>query len=47
MDKIIRRADNEENIEMGAIIMKVLAYAENLILLIDSVAGELHARSLG
>ena len=37
MDKIIRQANIEGNIEFGELIMKILAYADDLILLMDNV----------
>ena len=33
MDKIIRQANIEGNIEVGEVIMKILAYVDDLILL--------------
>ena len=38
MDKIIRQANIEGNIEVGEVIMKILAYADDLILLMDNVS---------
>src|SRR6202012_3113609 len=37
MDKIIRQANIEGNIEVGDVIMNILAYADDLILLMDNV----------
>ena len=37
MDKIIRQANIEGNIEVGEVIIKILAYADDLILLMDNV----------
>ena len=37
MDKIIRQANIEGNVEIGEVIMKILAYADDLVLLMDSV----------
>src|ERR1700755_1834470 len=37
MDKIIRQANIEGNIEVGEVIMKILAYADDLILLMDNI----------
>ena len=37
MDKIIRQANIKGNIEVGEVIMKILAYADDLILLMDNV----------
>src|ERR1700761_8002891 len=37
MGKIIRQANIEGNIEVGEVIVKVLAYADDLILLMDNV----------
>ena len=37
MDKIIRHANTEGNVEVGEVIMKILAYADDLILLKDNV----------
>lgn len=40
MDKIIKRAKVEVNVEVGdgEVIMKILAYADDMILLMDSVS---------
>ena len=38
MDKIIRQANIEGNIEVGEVIMKILAYADDLILLMNDVS---------
>ena len=37
MDKIIRQANIEGNVEVGEVIMKIQAYADDLILLMDNV----------
>ena len=37
MDKIIRQASTDGNIEVGGVIMKILAYADDLNLLRDNV----------
>ena len=36
MDKIVRQANIELNIEVGEVIMKILAYADDIILLMDN-----------
>src|SRR6202012_5950717 len=38
MDKIIRQANVEGNIAVGEVIMKILAYADDLILLMNDVS---------
>ena len=37
MDKIIRRADVQGNVEVGEVIYNMLAFADDLVLLMDDV----------
>ena len=38
MDKIIRQANMQENVELGEVVMNILAYADDLILAANSVS---------